>query len=153
MPKWYSRGTVDWSAEKSPYAEKIILWQWNAKADVRGKGLRHPLSFLLIFFFPLRGKTNGIREIFADLEAKLHEIVCRETANTERRSEKDLTKSDLIPWLRELESMLIRSTHHIRFSESPRTEISLFKSVYMDVRQNEWKYAVIRVENQGFSSL
>ena len=118
-----------------------------------GKASDIRFLFYRYAFFLLRGKANGIREIFADLEAKLHEIVCRETANTERRSEKDLTKSDLIPWLRELESMLIRSTHHIRISESPGTEISLFKSVYKDARQDEWKYAVIRVENQEFSSL
>lgn len=48
-------------------------------------------------FFPLRGKANGIREVFADLEAKLHEIVCRETVNTERCSGKNLMESDLIP--------------------------------------------------------
>lgn len=48
-----------------------------------------------------------IREIFADLEAKLHEIVCRETANTKRRSGKNLVESELILRLRELESILI----------------------------------------------
>ena len=48
-------------------------------------------------FFLLRGKVNGIREIFADLEAKVHEIVCRDTVNTERRSGKNLMKSDLTP--------------------------------------------------------
>ena len=52
--------------------------------------------FFIDMLFPLRGKANGIREIFADLEAKLHESVCRETVNTERRSGKDLMKSDLI---------------------------------------------------------
>ena len=53
--------------------------------------------FLWICFFPLRGKANEIREIFANLEAKLHEIVCRETTNTERRSGENLMESDLIP--------------------------------------------------------
>lgn len=53
--------------------------------------------FLYICFFPLCGKANGIREVLADPEAKLHEIVCRETVNTERRSGKNLMKSDLIP--------------------------------------------------------
>lgn len=48
-------------------------------------------------FFLLRGKANGIREIFADLEAKLREIVYHETANTKRRSGKNLMESDLIP--------------------------------------------------------
>ena len=48
-------------------------------------------------YFLLRGKANGIREIFADLEAKLHEIVCRETVSTERRSGKNLMKLDLTP--------------------------------------------------------
>ena len=63
------------------------------------EGQASDIRFLLYrsAFFLLRGKANGIREIFADLEAKLHEIVCRETVNTERRSGKDLMKSDLIP--------------------------------------------------------
>lgn len=62
-----------------------------------GKASDIRFLFYRYAFFLLRGKANGIREVFADLEAKLHEIVCRETVNTERCSGKNLMESDLIP--------------------------------------------------------
>ena len=56
-----------------------------------GKASDIRFLFYRYAFFLLRGKANGIREIFADLEAKLHEIVCRETVNTEHAFGKGLT--------------------------------------------------------------
>lgn len=61
------------------------------------EGKASDIRFFIDILFPLRGKANEIREIFAEPEATLREIVCRETVSTERRSGKDLMESDLIP--------------------------------------------------------
>ena len=45
-------------------------------------------------------KTCEIRKIFVGLENQLHEIVCRETMNTDHWFRKSLTEQNLIPWFR-----------------------------------------------------
>ena len=118
-----------------------------------GKASDIRFLFYRYAFFLLRGKANGIREIFADLEAKLHEIVCRETTNTKRRLGKNLVESELILRLRELESMLSRSMHHIQFLESPRTGTFAFQICLHGCQTERMIICRDKVENQGFSSL